>query len=80
MYIDNLVTNDMTLVDSLTRFHLANGQHFVIIVGDFNAHEGDWLGSSFTSPAGTALHNFCELFGLSQLVDKANCRDAISDY
>ena len=71
--------NDTTLIDSLTRFRLANGQNSVIIVGDFNVHESDWLGSAFTSPAGTALRNFCELFGLSQLVDRGTRKEAILD-
>ena len=32
------------------------------------------------SPAGTALHNFCELFGLSQLVDRGIHKEAILDF
>ena len=71
--------NDTTLIDSLTRFRLASGQNSFIIVGDFNVHESDWLGSAFTSPAGTALRNFCELFGLSQLVDRGTRKEAILD-
>jgi len=40
VYIGNLVhTNDTTLIDSLTRFCLANGNYSVIIAGDFNVHE-----------------------------------------
>ena len=49
--------NDTILIDSLTRFRLVNGQNSVIIVGDFNVYESNWLGSTFTSPAGTALCN-----------------------
>ena len=70
---------DTTLINSLTRFRLANSHYSIIIVGNFNVHERDWLGSPFTSSAGSALHGFCELFGLSQLVDKGTRKDAILD-
>jgi len=69
---------NVTLIDSLTRFRLAN-RHYSIIVGDFNVHEREWLGSPFTFHAGTALREFCELFGLSQLVDQGTGKDAILD-
>lgn len=64
---------DTTLIDPLTRFCLANSNHSIIIVDDFNVHKCNWFGSPFTSPAGTALRGFCELFGLSLLVDKGTC-------
>jgi len=70
---------DTTLIDSLNRFCLANSHHSIIIVGDFNVHECDWLGSPFTSPTGSALHEFCELFGLSQSVDRGTHKEAILD-
>ena len=70
---------DTTLIDSLTRFRLANSRHSIIIVSDFNVHECDRLSSPFMSLAGTALRKFCELFGLSQLVDKGTRKDAVLD-
>ena len=72
-------TTHMTPIDSLTRFHLANSYHSIIIVGNFNVHERYWLGSPFTSPAGNTLWEYCEVFGLSQLVDKRTRNDAILD-
>ena len=63
----------------LTRFRFANSHHPIIIVGDFNVHEHEWLGSSFTSATGAALHGFYELYGLTQLVDQGTCKDAILD-
>ena len=71
--------SDLTLNDSLTQFQSDNCSLPVIIVGDFNIHEHDWLSSPFTSSDGTALCGFCELFGLSQLIDRATRRDAILD-
>ena len=56
---------DLTLIDSLTRFWSANSCYSLIIVGDFNVHECECLGCSFTSSTGATLHGFCELFGLS---------------
>ena len=70
---------DITLIDSLTRFRIANRHCSIIVVGDFNVHDRDWLGSPFTSPAGAALCGFCEMFGLSQLVEQGTRRDAILD-
>ena len=55
--------SDVTLIDSLTRLRAANSCHPIIIVG--NVHEREWLGSPFTSAAGAALREFCELHGLS---------------
>ena len=63
-------TTDITLIDSLTRFRIANRHCSVIAVGDFNVPDRDWLGSPFTSPAGAALCGFCKMFGLSQLVEQ----------
>ena len=49
---------DLTLIDSLTRFQSANSHYSIIIVGDFNVHECEWLGSSFTSSTKAALRGF----------------------
>ena len=42
-------------------------------------HERDCLSSPFTSSAGGALLGFYELFGLSQLINKATHKDAKLD-
>ena len=71
--------SDVILIDSLTRFRAVNSRHPIIIVGDFNVHEREWLGSSHTSAAGVALREFSELCGLSQLVDRSTRGDAMLD-
>ena len=42
-------------------------------------HERNWLSSPFTSAAGTAAREFCETFGLQQLVDRPTHKNAILD-
>ena len=61
--------SDTTLVDSLTctRFRLPNSHHPIIIVGDFNVHECEWLGSSFPSDISAALCGFCYMDSLNWL-------------
>ena len=71
---------EATLVDSFTRFRVANSHlPIIIIVGDFNVYEHKWLDSSFTYAVGDALCGFCKLYGLSQLVDQGTCDNAILD-
>ena len=42
----------------------------MVFIGDMNAHNSDWIiSSSITDKAGLLAQEFCELFGLSQLVD-----------
>jgi len=50
--------SDPTLIDSLTQLHSDHSQYPVVIVGDFNVHESEWLGSPFTSSAGSAVMDF----------------------
>lgn len=71
--------SEATLVDSFTRFRVANSHLPIIIVGDFNVYEHEWLGSSFNYAVGIALCGFCKLYGLSQLVDQGTCDNAILD-
>lgn len=40
----------------------------VIVLGDFNAHHNEWLGSSRTDHAGRAAYNLALAYGFSQLV------------
>jgi len=40
----------------------------IIVAGDFNAHNRQWLGSNHTTPAGEAAENLCYLQSLEQHV------------
>ncbi|XP_063636069.1 uncharacterized protein LOC134806671 [Cydia splendana] len=41
----------------------------LVILGDFNAHHSEWLGSLRTDYAGRAVHSFAAAYDLSQIVD-----------
>lgn len=40
----------------------------IVVLGDFNGHHADWLGSRRTDHAGRAAHELALTYGLSQLV------------
>ncbi|CAK1594722.1 unnamed protein product [Parnassius mnemosyne] len=40
----------------------------IVILGDFNAHHAEWLGSRFTDHAGRSVYDFALVYGLTQLV------------
>ena len=71
--------SDLTLIDSLTEFRSAHSHHPLIVVGDFNVQEQEWLGSPYTSSVGSALRGFCEAFGLRQLIDQGTRQGAVLD-
>ncbi|XP_050682320.1 uncharacterized protein LOC126977512 [Leptidea sinapis] len=41
----------------------------IVVLGDFNGHNAEWLGSRTTDYAGRSVHNFALAYGLSQLVE-----------
>ncbi|XP_050677490.1 uncharacterized protein LOC126974115 [Leptidea sinapis] len=41
----------------------------IVVLGDFNGHNAEWLGSRTTDYAGRSLHNFALAYGLSQLLE-----------
>ena len=41
----------------------------VVLLGDFNVHHREWLGSNFTNHVGTATFEFATLNSLSQLIE-----------
>ncbi|VVC90711.1 unnamed protein product [Leptidea sinapis] len=41
----------------------------IVVLGDFNGHNAEWLGSCTTDYAGRSVHNFALAYGLSQLVE-----------
>ncbi|CAK1596057.1 unnamed protein product [Parnassius mnemosyne] len=40
----------------------------IVILGDFNAHHAEWLGSRLTDHAGRSVYDFALAYGLTQLV------------
>lgn len=40
----------------------------IVLLGDFNAHHCEWLGSQKTDHAGRSLHDFALAYGLTQMV------------
>ncbi|CAK1589472.1 unnamed protein product [Parnassius mnemosyne] len=40
----------------------------IVILGDFNAHHAEWLGSRSTDHAGRSVYDFALAYGLTQLV------------
>ena len=41
----------------------------IVVVGDFNVHHTEWLGSSVSDSAGIKAHNFCLSQSLTQIVN-----------
>jgi len=41
----------------------------IVVVGDFNAHHTEWLGSNVSDSAGVKAHNFCLSQSLTQIVN-----------
>jgi hypothetical protein len=59
------------LLMAIQRYMLDNPNNQVVLLGDFNVHNQDWIVSSSTDPAGVEAQDMCEMFGLTQLVDFA---------
>ena len=52
----------------------------IVILGDFNAHHADWLGSRSTDHAGRSVHDFALAYGLSQLVSSPTRVPDVADH
>ena len=61
---------DTTVIDQLdTCLSQLNIQNdYLILAGDFNVHNSEWLGSSKTTRAGESLEDLCDSHGLTQHV------------
>ena len=57
------------LLLAVQRYMLDNPDRKVVLLGDFNVHNQDWIISSTTDSAGVEAQEMCEMFGLKQLVD-----------
>ena len=74
--------SDTTLIQQLESLYdklMGNSNQRVVIVGDFNIHEVEWLRSTKTDATGKATHEFCETRGLIQLVTRPTWGEAILD-
>lgn len=58
---------------------LSRNEQQALIVGDFNAHEEEWLKSTATNARGRAVREFCESRGVLQLVTRPTRGDSILD-
>ena len=64
-------TSNTTLIEQLELLYddiREDEEQQALIVGDFNAHEEEWLKSNTTDTRGKATREFCESKGLLQLV------------
>ena len=75
-------TSNTTLIEQLELLYddiRGDEEQQALIVGDFNAHEEEWLKSTTTDTRGKATHDFCESRGLLQLVTRPIRGEAILD-
>ena len=70
--IDYLDTNTLPLMSKF-------GTNSVMLVGDFNVHHTDWLGSSVTDAAGRRTLQLANSLGLLQIVEEPTRGDQILD-
>ena len=70
--IDYLDSNTLPI---MSRF----GAKSVMLIGDFNVHHTDWLGSRVTDAAGRLTHQLAISLGLQQIVEEPTRGDQILD-
>ena len=59
----------LRLLIAAQQYMLDNPDRKVVLLGDFNLHNQDWITSSSTDAAGIEAEEMCAMFGLKQLVD-----------
>ncbi|CAG4916568.1 unnamed protein product [Colias eurytheme] len=74
---DRLIEHIQTTADAV---HEQIPSAEIIILGDFNAHHTQWLGSRTTDHAGRSVHNFAMAYGLTQLVSSITRLPDIADH
>ena len=57
------------LVEAIVQYMLDNPNEKVMIYGDFNVHNQEWIHSNTTDSGGILTQEFVELFGLKQIVN-----------
>jgi hypothetical protein len=67
------------LFDALEVLRLNTPDKKLLVVGDFNAHNQEWLVSTHTDEAGVRAHAFSEMFSITQLVDSPTRGDNTLD-
>ncbi|XP_045541866.1 uncharacterized protein LOC123723329 [Papilio machaon] len=63
--IDRLMEQVQTATDSVLE-QIPSAE--IVVLGDFNAHHAEWLGSRTTDHAGRSVHDFALSYDLTQLV------------
>ena len=53
----------------MQRYKEDNPQEHCVFIGDANVHNADWIHSNFTDLAGELAQEFCEMFGMQQLIN-----------
>jgi hypothetical protein len=71
--------DDLQIFSRLSSFIGSHVGLKLVLVGDFNVHHQQWLGSSHTSSAGEEAKDFCDSFGLEQIVDFGTRNNAVLD-
>ena len=56
------------LIDAITQYKLDHPNEKVIIYGDFNVHNMDWVCSTKVDSGGELAQEFAELFGMQQII------------
>ena len=64
----NKSSEAIKLLLAVQLYMLDNPGRKVVLLGDFNVHNMDWITSTSTDAAGREAEGTCEMFGLSQLV------------
>ena len=59
----------LELIDTMQRYKKDNPQGHCVFIGDANVHNADWIHSNFTDLAGELAQEFCEMFGMQQLIN-----------
>ena len=63
------------LVNTVSRIQQADERAGFLVMGDFNCHHSDWLGSRLTNDHGCAAYEFVSELNLSQLVPSLTHKD-----
>ena len=66
---------DSNILQKLEEF----GAHSVMLIGDFNVHHTDWLGSHSTDAGGRQMLQLANCLGLEQIVDEPTRENQILD-
>ncbi|XP_013173125.1 PREDICTED: RNA-directed DNA polymerase from mobile element jockey-like, partial [Papilio xuthus] len=75
--IDRLMEQVQTATDSVLA-QIPSAE--IVVLGDFNAHHAEWLGSRTTDHAGRSVHDFALSYDLTQLVSSPTRIPDVDDH